>query len=181
VNLYFRMLWLSIRSRRWPRLGFFDVGRVTFRVTLGDLDVLRHMNNGRYLTLMDLGRLDLMRRSGMWDALNARGWYPVIVAETITFRRSLELGQQFSLESRLRGVDAKAVYLEQRFVVDGQIYAQAEIRARFLKKTGGTVSISELAELVGGLPDDLAVPQWITDWSEATALPPSRAEAPSIW
>ena len=181
MNLYFRMLWLSIRSRRWPRLGFFEVARTPFRVTLTDLDVLRHMNNGKYLTLMDLGRMDLMRRSGMWALLTARGWYPVIVAETITFRRSLELGERFTLETRLRGVDAKAVYLEQRFVVDGQIYAQAEIRGRFLKKSGGTVTITELSDMVGGLPGGLEVPPWITDWSEATALPPSRADAPNIW
>ena len=35
------------------------------RVWPNDLDTNAHMNNGRYLTLMDLGRFDLMTQCGL--------------------------------------------------------------------------------------------------------------------
>lgn len=180
MNMIVRMLWLALRSRRWPRLRPTDVSRTPFRVRLSDLDVLRHMNNGIYLSIMDLGRIDLMRRSGTFQRVNERGWYPVVVAQTITYRRSLELGQKFDLETALLGVDDKSVFIEQRFVVAGQIYAQAIVRARFLKRSGGTVPMEELIEVVEGeeLPE---LPAWVAQWTAQTALPPSRAEAPSTW
>ena len=45
------------------------------------------MNNGRYLTLMDLGRADLVIRSGLWRAVLRHGWAPVVSAVKIRFRR----------------------------------------------------------------------------------------------
>jgi len=62
-----------LRSRRASPLGSTDVGRMTFRVVPTDLDVLGHMNNGVYFSLMDLGRIDLMIRTGAWKRLTALG------------------------------------------------------------------------------------------------------------
>jgi acyl-CoA thioesterase FadM len=52
-----------------------------------DLDLLRHMNNGSYLTLMDIGQVDLLVRSGAQREVDRRRWYPVVVGESIRFRR----------------------------------------------------------------------------------------------
>ncbi|MFC4224105.1 acyl-CoA thioesterase [Lysinibacter cavernae] len=182
MNMIFRMLLLSIRSKRGRRVGPWDLGRVRFRVKFTDLDVLRHMNNGRYLSIMDLGRLDLMYRSGMWKKLGELGWYPVVVSQNITYRKSLELGQAFVVETQIVGHDVKSFYMEQRFVVKGEIYARAFVRARFLKKTGGTLTAAEVIEGLGvaDVPAN-RMPQWVQDWSDASTLPPTRAEAPSIW
>ena len=119
------------------------------RVLPTDIDLLRHMNNGRYLSLFDLGRWDLLTRSGLVEAMTKQGWYAVVAAETITFRRSLELGQRFDLETRMIGHDDRAVYLEHRALVRGEIYARAIIRARILRRTGGTVPHDELFAAVG--------------------------------
>jgi len=99
----------------------------------------------------------------------------------VTFRKSLQLWQQFIVESRLIGHDDKAVYLEHRAVVDGEIYARAIIRARLLKRSGGTLSHDELFAAIGrpdGIPD---VEPWVHEWAAASALPPTRADAPSVW
>jgi hypothetical protein len=64
-----------------------------------DIDLLMHMNNGRYASLFDLGRFDLLIRTGIWDAMNARDWYAVVASESVTFRKSLELWQRFTVES----------------------------------------------------------------------------------
>ena len=178
--MIFRTLIHLLTSRRGPRIGIHDVGRLRLRVVPTDLDILGHMNNGVYLSLMDLGRMDLMIRSGTWSKLRARGFYPVMVNETITFRKSLQPWQLFDIESRVIGYDDKAVYMQQRFVRDGEIYADAMTRARFLKKSG-TVSMAELSEVTGVDVTALAPPAWVAEWAATVALPNPRTPAPSTW
>lgn len=179
--MIFRTIVWFLRSRRSPKLSMADVGRIRMRVLPTDIDTLGHVNNGMYLSLMDIGRVDLMLRAGAWQKLATLGWYPVVASATITYRRSLELWQRFTLETRLIGVDAKATYIEQRFTVDGEIFAAAFVKARFLKKTGGTVSVAELSDALGYDPSAHDLPEWLRRWSTDVALPPSRATAPSQW
>ena len=59
--------------------------------------------------------------------------------------------------------------------------ARAIIRARMLKRSGGTLSHEELFGAVGrpeGLPE---VDPWVHEWAAASALPSTRAAAPSVW
>lgn len=175
------MLRATVQARRGRRLAPTDVGRVTLTTMPTDLDLLRHMNNGRYLSLMDLGRWDLLIRTGLAGAMRRHGWYAVVSSETISFRKSLHPWQRFTLESRLLGHDEKAVYMEHRCVVDGEIYARAVVRARMMKRSGGTLSHDELFGAIGrheGIPD---VEPWVHEWAAASALPSTRAAAPSIW
>ena len=169
------------RVRRGKTLDPASVSSVTLTTLPTDIDILRHMNNGRYLSLFDLGRWDLLIRTGLFDAMNERGWYAVVSSETVTFRKSLQLWQRFDVESRFVGHDDKAVFLEHRAVVRGEVYARAIVRSRMLRRTGGTVSNEELFAAVGrpeGVPE---IDAWVHDWAAASALPPVRTPAPSVW
>ncbi len=176
-----RTLLMMITSRRKPRKDFREVGRVTMRVMPNDLDLLGHVNNGIYLSLMDLGRMDLMIRSGKWQQLGSLGWYPVAASVTITYRRSLRLWERYVLETKLIGFDDKAMYIEQRFVRDNEIYVVAVMRARFLKKSGGTVTVAELGALAGIDPATMPIPDWMAAWAKDAALPPAKANFASDW
>ena len=181
MNKLFRLWWLALRARRATPLAPTDISRVRFRVLPNDLDLQGHMNNGVYLSIMDLGRIDLMLRSGVWRELTSRGYYPVVVSSTITYRRSLDPWESYELETRIVGLDDIASYVEQRFVRDGEICARGVIKARFLKKAGGIVPIPELAELFGLDPDNPPLPAWLAEWSGNAALPSRRDPAPSVW
>ena len=139
------------------------------------------MNNGVYFSIMDLGRMDLMIRAGVWKKLTERGFYPVVSKETISFRKSLQLWQRFTVESRIAGYDDRAVFIEQRFVVDGEIFARAFMCGRFLKKSGGTVSMAELAEVLDVDITEVTLPGWLARWADDMVLPATRGEAPSEW
>ncbi len=169
-----------IRSREGS-LPLDAVSRVRLTTLPTDIDLLRHMNNGRYLSLFDLGRWDMTTRTGLADAFRRNRWYAVVSSETITFRRSLELWQRFDVETRWIGQDEKALYLEHRATVDGEVYARAVVRARILRRGGGSVANDELFAAMGiegELPD---VDPWIHDWAAAAALPSTRRPAPSTW
>jgi acyl-CoA thioesterase FadM len=179
--MIFRTIFQLIRSRRRPAVHIHAVAIISFRVLPTDLDILRHMNNGTYLSIMDLGRTDLLIRAGAWAKMVALGYYPVVANETISFRKSLQPWQRFTLETRIAGYDEKSVYVEQRFVVDGEIYARAFVRGRFLKKSGGTVSLPELATALGVDLSELTLPEWLGRWADDVALPATREAAPSTW
>jgi len=106
-----------------------------FRVLPNDLDALLHVNNGVYLTLMDLGRTDLLLRSDAFHQVRKQGWYPVLAAETIRFKRSLTLFQKFTIRTSVVGWDDRSIYLEQLFISKGELVAKAVVDARFLKKS----------------------------------------------
>lgn len=181
VHFLFRTLLQLLLGPRRRRVGVWDVTRTPFHVLPTDLDVNRHMNNGVYFSVLDLARIDFLQRCGLWRDLQRRGWYPVVAAETITFRRSLTLWQRFEVETRLTGYGQRSVYIEQRVVVDGEVWATAHIRGRFLRKSGGVVPMEDLVAVTGPAPDHGRMPEWLSRWGDDTALPSTKSPAPSQW
>jgi acyl-CoA thioesterase FadM len=117
MNLWLRLLWVWIAGRFRPPIDApFGVSRVTLMVLPNDLDVNFHMNNGRYLTLMDLGRFDLFARGGLLRAISGAGWRPVLTAAKTRFRRQLRLWRVFRIESRIVYWETTTVVMEHRVV-----------------------------------------------------------------
>ncbi|KAB2913346.1 MAG: thioesterase [Hyphomicrobiaceae bacterium] len=158
MNLWVRLFWLLIavawRRKLDPR---HEASSLTFRVLPSDLDPNLHMNNGRYLTIMDLGRLDLMLRSGLWRPLWNNGWAPMVGSVVIRFRRELRLFERFTLQTRIAAWSDTTAVLEQTFFLtdgpkEGPMAARALVKAGFYdRKDRSFVTIRRLiAEL--GLP-----------------------------
>ncbi len=140
------------------------------------------MNNGIYLTLLDLARFDLMKRSGGWQTLKKQKIHPVVVQETITFRKSLTPWQKFEIETKILGWDEMAFYIGQRFVVEKEIYAEAVVKLRFLMSPKGTPNSKDVNERLGGWPgEEPVLPEWVLDWNKEVALPKGKEAAPSNW
>jgi len=178
MNLWFRLVSVLL-SALWrgaiviPR----DTSVLRFRVWFHDLDAIGHMNNGRYLTLMDLGRTDLMLRSGLLRAAIRHKWTPIASAILIRFRREMRLFQSFRIESRIVFWDAMVVVIEHVFIIvggrhDGQAAARALFKgglydrrakafvpiARLMEETGVTATPPEpSAEIAAYLAADEAM------------------------
>lgn len=153
MNLWFRLFWYVARTR--PRLAEpTEVSRLRFRVWPTDLDFSLHMNNGRYLTLMDIGRLDVLVACQVWRAVLSYGWTPIASAVQIRFRRELKAFQRFRLETRLVAWDKTSVVMEQTFVIeggarDGEIAAQALFKGGLYDRKER--KFIEIAYLMNGL------------------------------
>ena len=95
VNVIWRTLLVMWRARRRlrreGRIAPSEISRIRVTTLPTDLAILRHRTNGRYLSRFDLGRWDLLVRTGMLDVMKRNNWYAVVSSETITFRKSLEL------------------------------------------------------------------------------------------
>ncbi|SDD01284.1 Acyl-CoA thioesterase FadM [Sanguibacter gelidistatuariae] len=145
-----------------PGQTILDPSVTRTRVRPGDLDIYLHMNNAVYLNLMDSGRSNLIADCGGSKPLAERGWYPVVAASTVTYKRSLTLFQPVEVTSRVLGWDPRIVYLEQVVTSRGQLSARGLVAGRFLAKDGSRIPAPDVAALLGGhvtsptLPDDVA-------------------------
>lgn len=148
MNLIFRLLRVVVTALLKPRIGLLDRSELSFRVLPTDLDVNLHMTNARYLSMMDLGRTDLMIRAGMLGLVRRERWLPVVGGIDIRFRRSLMPFQRFTLKSRLVCWDEKWLYLEQRIESDQGVHSIATVRGLF-RGRGGSVPSRTLLQGMG--------------------------------
>ena len=182
MKLWLRLIWAHLSWRWRPKATVADVGVRQFMVWPTDIDIFLHMNNGIYLTLLDLARFDLMKRASAWQRLKKQKVHPVVVQETITFRKSLTPWLRFNVETKILGWDNQAFFIGQRFVVKGEIYAEAVVKLRFLKSPKGTPTPNEVNNLLGGWPGaEPVLPAWVSQWNASVALPKGREQAPSDW
>ncbi len=137
------------------------------RVRLGDLDMYLHVNNGVYLQMMDIARTNLLADLGALPALRAQGWYPVVAASTMTYRRSLQLRERFEIVSRVLAWDPRVVYLEQVFTRDGEHVARGLVAGRFLGRKGARVSPAEVVELLEPGTQSPELPADVEGWARA--------------
>ena len=166
MNHIFRLVYLLITAPFKQKIQFDDTSVTSFRVWFTDLDVLMHMNNGVYLSLLDLGRVDFMIKTGGFKKVNKKGMYPVVASEGVKFKRSLRLFQKFEIKTKMSGWDERFVYLEQSFWSKGKLHAKAVIKGKFLKKSGEKVDSAELIEVMG-YQGDLRPKPYIQSFSKA--------------
>ncbi len=174
MNLYFRLILILISALRAPRSNApLDTFTTRFRVLPNDLDLNGHMNNGRYLTIMDLGRLDYITRIGLLQIMWREKKMPVLAAAQVRFRLPLMPFQQYDLQTRIVCWDEKWVYIEQRFIIAsgnkaGAIAAIGLLKGGFYDgKKRQTVPTSEVMALAGVNTASPAMPGYIEKWSAA--------------
>ncbi|MDR3527593.1 MAG: thioesterase family protein [Rhizomicrobium sp.] len=164
--MWIRMLSVLLAARLRASLPLFGESRLPFRVLPGDLDYNIHMNNARYLALMDVGRVDLILRTGLWRAMWQHRWSAVLAGSLVRYRRSLKPFQRLELKSRLIGWDEKWFYIEHRIEAGGALACQAIVRGAFLGADGVVVP-AMLASAVGHAGASPPLPSWARSWHDA--------------
>ncbi len=167
MKYYIRLLILLMVSPFRKPVPVLGPCVTKLRVWPNDLDVFMHMNNGAYLTIMDLARTDAVIRSGMMKELWKRKWYPVVAAETIRFKKPLKLFQRYEIETEVVCWDHKAFYLVQTFYRNEKFLAKAVVEARFLSMRGRKIKANEILTMVDYSEPSPPMPDWIADWQRA--------------
>lgn len=158
-----RVLFFALVGRK---LAVDGESRLTLRVWPNDCDLNVHLNDGRYVSLMGLGRVDLLTRSGLLRQARKRGWFPVIGGATIRYRRSLLPFERFTLRTRVAAWDAKWVYIEHLFERrDGSIAASAFVRG-VLRNKSGPIPTAEVLASIGSSADSPPIPEAVRKWNE---------------
>lgn len=160
---YLRWLRVVRASKRDASFTPLSESVLSFRVWPGDLDFFGHMNNGRYLSLMDSGRWDIMGRLGLIPILRRNRCISVLGGATIQYQRPLAPFQRFRLQSRIVGWDAKWFYIEQRFEAEGRTVATAWVRG-LIRAPGRSVPTREVLEWLGLSLASPELPEPVRRW-----------------
>ena len=108
---------LAIRQHISPLspLEILEEDALQLRVWPNDIDLNMHMNNARYLSIMDYARMHLLARIRLLEHIIRSRWQPLVGAVWVTYRRPLPVFSRFTLTSRLVCWDEKWFYIEQTF------------------------------------------------------------------
>jgi acyl-CoA thioesterase FadM len=137
MNLYLRLIWIIVRSFFKPRVNFTDKISLTLHILPNDLDINRHLNNGRYLTLLDLGSIDLFLRSGVLKRAIHKGFRPMVGGLIVTYRKALSLFERCTLTMQLEAWDDRWNYFKFEFRnSDGHLSAAGYFKGALVSKKG---------------------------------------------
>jgi acyl-CoA thioesterase FadM len=156
---------LLVRDRQ--RVDVLATTRVRFRAWPTDLDLNGHVNNGRYLMLADLARIDWFLRTGVMQRALRQRARPVVGDAMAKFRRDLRLFQSFEVQSRLLGWDERWGFLEHRFVRDGRVIAVVAVRGMF-RGPNGALNPSQLLGSMNKLAGSPPLPEWLLTWDRGS-------------
>lgn len=158
--------------RKAPELSFGDTHVSHHRVWPWDIDPFMELNNGRTLTLFDLGRLLLGKRAGLLRVLRQEKWSMTMAGVCVRYRRRLRSFERFEMRSRAIGWDARFIYLDQTmWKLDGECANQAIYRVAITDKNG-IVATDRLLKAMGVAPEAMQLPAWVQTWLDAEAQRP---------
>jgi acyl-CoA thioesterase FadM len=128
---------LLISSFTKPRLPFENPkNTLRLRVLPNDIDLNMHMNNGRYLTICDLTRVDMFIRTGLAKTMIKEKWIPVISEHTMKYKKGLKLFQKYDIYMEVTGWDDKAFQMIHTFIVNDRVVAEGTSRGVIVSKQG---------------------------------------------
>lgn len=141
MNLIFRLIYVLILSWFRERLHMGKTqSHLSLRVLPNDLDINLHMNNGRYLTICDLNRVDLFIRSGLMRVMLKRKWIPIIAEHTMVYKKPLGLFERFDSTLEVTHWDEKYFYMTHVFSNTQRVIAEGTSKGVIWARGGGVVS-----------------------------------------
>ena len=160
---------LAVRAYVWPlpRLGVLEEDTLRMRVWPNDIDFNLHLNNARYLNLMDYGRTHLLARTGLLRPVLQARYAAMVGAVWVTYRRSLPVFAEFELASRLVCWDARWFYIEQTFKSKDGLAAVGWVKGVLRGKQGIVAPQKVIEEVAPGVLSP-AMPEAIAEWNELT-------------
>jgi len=168
MNLYFRLCLALWQGRRtWKQFGKRPLDIVssnTFRVWPHDLDAFGHMNNGRYLQIMDVARAQWMASTGVIGAMREQHWGAVLGGNITRYRRALKLWQVYTVHTHLVCWDDDWFVFEHNFMDKRGRCAAVGLSRAALRSTKGWVPAPEAVEFIAPGTSSDPFPDHVRHW-----------------
>lgn len=165
---FLRMAHGMWKARKAPRVGPFGTYVSHHRCWPWDIDMWMELNNGRTLTLYDLGRIPLAQVNGLLSVVRREQWGLTMAGVVVRYRRRIHTFEKFEMRSRLLCWDHRFFYLEQSmWKKNGECANHAVYRAAVTDKNGivaadRVATAMDMADLSS--PE---MPEWVAHWLEA--------------
>ncbi|NBE09190.1 acyl-CoA thioesterase [Paragemmobacter ruber] len=164
------------KFRNAPALPLLGTHVSTHRCWPWDLDPWVELNNGRTLTIYDLGRIPLSLRTGLRTVLQAQRWGLTVAGNTVRYRRRVRAFDRLTVYSRCIGWDDRFLYIEQSMWKGDDCTSHIVMRMAVTSRDG-IVSPARLLAAMGQPVASPALPDFVQGWIAAEAVrpwPPQR-------
>lgn len=158
-------------ARRMPALDPLDTHISHHRCWPQDIDQFIEMNNGRILTILDLGRTGLAQRVGLLRALSKNRWGLTIAGCSVRYRKRIRPFVRFRTVSKCIGWDERFMYLDQSIWIGNECAVQALYRSAATDKNG-IVRPERLMAAMGLRDASPVLPDWVQSWIDADSTRP---------
>ena len=155
----------SYRYLKGERLALTDVSELRFRVRLNDIDNFLEVNNGRILTLFDLGRTDFAVATGLGKKLIEHRWGLVVAGSSIQYRKRIRAYDKITIKTKLSAIDERWFYIEQSIWIKGNCACVALLRTAVTSlHTGKALPTKQVLDAVGYADASLPPSDWVAAW-----------------
>ena len=127
---YFRLFRAYIQSRSQKKIDPFDESQIELRSNIFDIDFNKEINNGRYLVLADLARINHGFLSGYFSLAREHGFYPMVSGIAVKYRYRIPYKVKFTMRTKMIFVDEKWTYFETKF------YYRKKLSSSVFARTG---------------------------------------------
>lgn len=170
-----RMMKEMVLQRNAPKIGLLEVHRSSHRCWPWDLDPWMELNNGRTLTLYDLGRLPMMLRNGLVESLRKSKCSMTVAGASVRYRQRIRVFQRVDMLTRVLGWDDRFLYMEQGLWNGDRCANHILLRLAVTNPMAGGIvpPIELLRHFSEQVPKDSpALPDWVLRWIESEATRP---------
>ncbi|WP_019518529.1 acyl-CoA thioesterase [Faucicola boevrei] len=173
IRLTTNMIKSSLDYKKGNALDIHDTSEIKLVANISDMDNFLEMNNGRILTLFDLGRNDFAIRTGLGKNLIRHRWGFVVAGSTIQYRKRVRLFDKVTIKTHLKAVDERWFYMEQTMWANGKPCSHALLRTGVTSlKTGKVLDTKTVLETLGYHDIDMPLDDWVQAWADTDKLRP---------
>lgn len=166
---FVRMAYQLIKHKNDPKLPI-DGTHVSHHYCLPwDLDMWFELNNGRTLTLYDLGRIPFANRVGLISVLRRRKWGLTMAGACVRYRRRVRMFDKLEMRSRCIGYDDKFFYIQQSLWSRGEATSSVVYRTAVTNKDG-IVRPPEILKELDAEEWNPEMPEWVQKWLDAESI-----------
>jgi acyl-CoA thioesterase FadM len=173
---FFRLAKELWKFRKAPALPILGTHVSTHRCWPWDLDPWVELNNGRTLTIFDLGRIPLGVRTGLKTVLAANRWGLTVAGNTVRYRRRVRAFDVVTIHSRCIGWDHRFIYIDQSMWRGDDCTSHMIVRSA-ITSSEGIVAPARVIAAMGQPTESPALPDFVQNWIAAEAMrpwPPAR-------
>lgn len=163
---YIRAIIAVICARKMSPMGLYDTHVSHHRAWPWDTDMFGELNNGRILTLFELGRWQSTVRVGMIAPFLKGKMGFAVAGVSVRYRRRIPLFQRYRMQTRIIGYDDRFIYVDQT-MWQGETCANQLLLRAAIREKSKTVPPVEFLKRMGYPTDQPDLPPWVNAWIEA--------------
>ena len=158
-----RLFATNVRALFSKSLEVDGISEISFRCRPWDIDMFFELNNGRVLTLYDLGRFDYSIRVGLASVLKQNKWGLVVAGASIRYRRRIRMFDKVMIRTQVAAFDERWIYVVQSMWVKGQPASSILLRTGVTGsgKVIPTDDVLQALSIQGWKPEPAG---WVKDW-----------------